>query len=288
MPLSPSFLFSQSNLQDYSDCPRRFYLKHIRRLAWPSIESEPIQENEHFRLQGDMFHKMVHQFFLGIPPERLSNFSDDLLLRNWWDNFFSRQDELLHPDEAQLFPEVIQSTVLNSHRLLAKYDLFAIYKDGKYCIYDWKTYRKRPRREHLARKMQTRLYPLILIHGVGTSRSQQPITPEQLNMIYWYTNFPEQPEYFDYSQVQYKKDLQYFSNLLSEIDQASESDNEENFPMTDNTDRCLFCIYRSLCNRGIRAGNLDQSLSALEIDDSTGEAVSLESFDFDHVSEIEF
>ena len=87
MPLPPSFLFSQSNLQDYTDCPRRFYLKYIQNLAWPSIESEPIKENEHFRILGEIFHKMVHQFYLGISSDRLSEMVGDPLLSNWWGKF---------------------------------------------------------------------------------------------------------------------------------------------------------------------------------------------------------
>jgi CRISPR/Cas system-associated exonuclease Cas4 (RecB family) len=288
MPLSPTFLFSQSNLQDYSDCKRRFYLKYLQKLAWPSIESEPIEETEHFRLQGEIFHKMVHQFFLGISSERLSSMVGDILLGTWWENFLANQDKLFQLNESLLFPEMTQTAVLNSHRLLAKYDLLISRKDGTCRIYDWKTYRKRPRRDHMEKKLQTRLYPFLYILARGKSFYQLPLAPEQLSMDYWYTNFPLQPERFPYSQAQYQKDLQFFSHLLSEIALAAESGNIEAFPLTENTDRCIFCIYRSLCNRGIRAGNLDETLADVDDESSHVEASSLESFDFDHISEIEF
>lgn len=288
MLLPPTFLFSQSNLQDYTDCKRRFYLKYIQKLAWPSIESEPIEETEHFRLQGEIFHKMVHQFFLGISSDRLSSMVGDILLGTWWDNFCAHQDELINPNESLLFPEKTQMAVLNSYPLLAKYDLLAFRKDGTCRIFDWKTYRKRPRREQLVKKLQTRLYPFLLILAGEKSYFQHSLAPEQLSMDYWYTNFPLQPERFPYSHVQYQKDLQYFSHLLNDIVRASESGNIETFPLTDYTDRCLFCIYRSLCNRGIRAGNLDETLTGVDSDGSLGEVASLESFDFDHISEIEF
>ncbi len=40
MALPSDFQFSQSSLQDYVDCPWRFYLRYIRQLAWPAIVAE--------------------------------------------------------------------------------------------------------------------------------------------------------------------------------------------------------------------------------------------------------
>ena len=39
--LPPQFAFSQSSLQDYMDCPRRFQLRYLDRLIYPAAESEP-------------------------------------------------------------------------------------------------------------------------------------------------------------------------------------------------------------------------------------------------------
>ncbi|MCZ7553427.1 MAG: PD-(D/E)XK nuclease family protein [Anaerolineales bacterium] len=39
--LPEGFHFSQTNLQDYRECPRRFKLRYMLGLAWPAIESEP-------------------------------------------------------------------------------------------------------------------------------------------------------------------------------------------------------------------------------------------------------
>jgi hypothetical protein len=44
--LSEDFVFSQSNLQAYVDCPRRFWLAHVRRMPWPAVEAGPVQEYE--------------------------------------------------------------------------------------------------------------------------------------------------------------------------------------------------------------------------------------------------
>jgi len=34
--LPAPFTFSQSSLQDYYDCPRRFELRYLSRLIWPA------------------------------------------------------------------------------------------------------------------------------------------------------------------------------------------------------------------------------------------------------------
>jgi len=67
--LSPSFTFSQSSLQDYFDCPRRFQLRYIEHLAWPAVETEPVLENERRQQEGQLFHRMVQQHLVGLPVE---------------------------------------------------------------------------------------------------------------------------------------------------------------------------------------------------------------------------
>lgn len=300
MALSTSFFFSQSNLQDYNDCPRRFYLKYIRKLAWPAVESEPVQDNEHFRLQGELFHKLIHQFFLGIPAEKLSALATDALLAGWWENFLQSQKELFQWDEAAYLPEQVVTTTLEGFRLLAKYDLFVMTKQGTYLIYDWKTYRRRPHREQIAQKVQTRLYPFTLLHSghflpqIAPSVQHPEVQrfanhwklsdylPENLKLVYWYANYPGQPEIFTYTKHQFQQDQLYLSRLIRSIANLAQSEQTGDFPMTTHSERCLFCVYRSLCDRGSRAGDWDQDLPETELQ------VTLDDFDFEHISEIEF
>ena len=58
---------SQSSLQDYNDCPRRFELRYIQHLAYPAVESEPALENEKHQQEGEYFHRLVQQHMIGIP-----------------------------------------------------------------------------------------------------------------------------------------------------------------------------------------------------------------------------
>ena len=57
--LPPTFTFSQSSLQDYFDCPRRFQLRYIEQVAWPAVETEPMLENERRQQAGLHFHRLV-------------------------------------------------------------------------------------------------------------------------------------------------------------------------------------------------------------------------------------
>jgi hypothetical protein len=86
MPANLSQL-SQSSLQDYTDCERRFQLRYLDRLAYPAEESEPALENERHMREGELFHRLVQQHLLGIPVERLSGLANTASLLRWWENF---------------------------------------------------------------------------------------------------------------------------------------------------------------------------------------------------------
>lgn len=43
-PLLPdTFAFSQSSLQAFADCARRFWLAYVQQLPWPAIEAAPVE-----------------------------------------------------------------------------------------------------------------------------------------------------------------------------------------------------------------------------------------------------
>ena len=72
MILPPDFVFTQGNLQDYVDCPRRFELKYLQRQRWPAAEVDDMVAFERHMEQGAQFHRLVQQSLLGIPPETLA------------------------------------------------------------------------------------------------------------------------------------------------------------------------------------------------------------------------
>jgi hypothetical protein len=167
---------------------------------------------------------------------------------------------------------------LESTRLVAKLDLLLRLPDGRFRILDWKTYQNRPTRTWLAARLQTRLYPALLLLAGDYLNNGIPIQAEQVELVYWFSNAPQQPERFPYSSSHHQENLKYMAGLIERIQSAP----EDGFFLTQDENACRFCIYRSLCDRGVEAGALPDLVS-FEADAS--EFIEL---DFDQIGEIEF
>jgi hypothetical protein len=292
MTLPSDFQFSQANLQDYEECHRRFQLRYLRRLSWPAIPAEPVLENEHHLQMGSQFHRLVQQYLLGLPVEGLSSFAVQGNLQLWWDNFLDHIPSLPGFSDnsiAKPLAEISLSAQLAGYRLVAKYDALTLFNDqsGKHAtIFDWKTYRKQPSRPWLASRLQTRLYPFLLVQAGSHLNQGAPIPPDQIEMVYWFANFPAQPERFPYTSAQYEEDRAYLTAMLQEI----AARDEQAFDLTSHVERCRFCVYRSLCQRGIQAGSIEQMEVDWRPDLEREENVSdLDlDLDFEQIAEIEF
>ena len=282
--------FNQGSLQDFDDCRRRFYLRHILHLAWPAIETQPALENERFMKQGAAFHRMIHQYWIGVPEDRLSEMNQEPDLQFWWQNFINHASKLpgLVGEGIRRFPEITLTMSLEGQRLVAKYDLIVYLPEGRWMIYDWKTSRHQSRRDRLAVRWQTRLYPFLLTHAgsqllaASTIGQKADLQPDQISFLYWFPAFPETPLSFPYSASQFRRDRDDLASLLRTIMRLAAKPSPESFPLTPDENNCKFCIYRSLCDRGIQAG-------AQEVENNEEENDLLAiNFDFDQVAETEF
>lgn len=252
MPLQADFQFSQQSLQDYTDCMRRFYLRYLLRLRYPAPISEPVLEHEKKMARGEQFHRLVHQYFLGIPPDLLSRQINDPTLQGWWENFLMYQ-----PTEDLPRPCLPEHTLWKrylGYQIVAKYDLLAIGK-GQAVILDWKTSEKRVSRAALARRLQTLVYPYLLVEAGSYLNHAKPIEPSRVKMIYWFPAVPQLPEIFQYSSDQYQTDKDRIESLIQEI---VAKEKEEEFPQTLDSRNCKFCNYRSYCDRGQKAGDMGE------------------------------
>jgi CRISPR/Cas system-associated exonuclease Cas4 (RecB family) len=257
--LQTPFTFSQSSLQDYVECARRFQLRYIERLQWPAIETAPVIENERRQLEGQQFHRMVQQSIIGLPAEKLARMATSDNLTRWWNNFLTHGPNL---EGFKLYPELTLAAPIQSHRIVAKYDLVAISPE-KALIFDWKTYHKRPKDEWMAVRLQTKVYRALLVAAGTHLNGSKNFTPEQIEMTYWYADFPEEPAKFPYTTKQHKRDWVSLFQYVSELSA------KQSFPMTDDEKKCSYCPYRSYCNRGIAAGEFDEletELSSLDVD----------------------
>jgi CRISPR/Cas system-associated exonuclease Cas4 (RecB family) len=267
-------ILSQSSLQDYMDCAQRFKLRYLDRLSYPAVETEPTLENEKHQQEGEYFHRLVQQHLIGIPAEQIAKFANTMNLQRWWENFIAAPELRGLTDLGSLFPEATLSAPLGKYRLLAKYDLITI-QNEKAIIYDWKTYRKRPRTEWLSARMQTRVYQALLVKAGAHLNNGKPFEPEQIEMIYWFADFPNDPARFTYIAAQFKRDWDSLLKLSEEIASAP------SYPLTDDRQKCLYCTYRSYCERGIQAGNMEQAEAEME-------AEELFDVNFEQIGEIAF
>jgi CRISPR/Cas system-associated exonuclease Cas4 (RecB family) len=265
---------SQSSLQDYHDCPRRFELRYLQRLAYPAIETEPALENEKHQKEGEYFHRLVQQHLIGIPAEQVGKLANTENLQRWWGHYLVAKDLAGLRGLKGLYPEFTLSAPLGDFRLVAKYDLIAVDQD-KVTIYDWKTYRKHPKTDWLAIRWQTRVYRALLVQAGAHFNNGKAFAPEQVEMIYWFADFPTEPARFPYKADQYKRDMDALMKLAGEIRNAS------SFPLTDDVSKCNYCPYRSYCNRGVRAGD------AADAELETG-AEELFDINFEQIGEIAF
>jgi len=279
MAFPPDFQFSQSSLQDYLDCPRRFELRYLQKVKWPAPVSEPILEQERHILLGDQFHHLIHQYFIGIPPELLTSSLQNEELKEWWQVFI--HSSLLDNLPNNRYPEKLVSASWAGYRFVAKLDLLAGLPGERWVIVDWKTSTHKPPSRFLQHHMQSRLYPFLLVLAGQSLNNNLPLLPEQVKMIYWFTNFSGQIEEIQYTQEKYQKDQEEFAKLPHEISSIPPG----RFLLTDDERKCRFCNYRSLCNRGGTAGNWR------ELEEETLDIEHAEGFpdiDFDQIGEIAF
>lgn len=272
--LPEDFVFSQSSLQDFVDCPRRFELRYLLRQRWPAPEVDDMLTFEQRMAQGQDFHRLVQQHILGIPAEMLRTRIQDDELRRWFAAYLATG---LAGLPSTHFAERTLSVPLGNYLLVAKFDLLAIDPE-RAVIVDWKTSRKLPKRDWLAKKLQTVVYRYALATGGAVYNDGHPIAPEQIEMRYWYAEHEGATLSFPYDATQYKADARFLKGLLKDIE------SRESFELTLETQRCRFCTYRSLCDRGREAG----SLADWDAADYDASDLSDFTIELDQIAEIEF
>ncbi|MDO9087863.1 MAG: PD-(D/E)XK nuclease family protein [Anaerolineaceae bacterium] len=244
--------YSQNKLHDYLECPRRYELKYLIQRVWPAVLSEPVLEMEQQIKNGKKFHLLAQQYFSGINQDDIVKQIDDEKMNIWWDNFIQFADQFLSLPHQ---PEVLISSIINSYRFKGVFDLLVYSPGEKFIIVDWKTNQHKPDKKLLEQHIQTRLYPLILAQAGEQWNNNQKILPGQIEMIYWFANYPDGPETFTYSQHNFQMDLDFVQNLVQKIENTKINE----FELTKNEKTCLFCNYRSLCSRGTKPGNQSES-----------------------------
>jgi len=241
------------------------------KMDWPAVESQPVLENERRQQEGQIFHRLVQQHLLGLPVQKLEELANTPNLVRWWKSWLAFRGST---DLGEPMPELTLACPIGMHRLLAKYDMLRT-ENGNATIYDWKTYAKRPRDEWLAARWQTRVYPALLVQAGAYLNNGQPFDPEQIELIFWFADYPSEPAKFSYSERQFKRDWSAIERTVGEISTA------DIFPLTKDQNTCAFCVYRSYCNRGKQAAEGQDT-------DAVVDAETNFDIQFEQIEEIEY
>ncbi|RME55691.1 MAG: PD-(D/E)XK nuclease family protein [Caldilineae bacterium] len=290
LDLSPTFAFTQSSLQAYVDCPRRFWLAYVQQLPWPAVQVEPYTEHEQQMRLGARFHQLVERAEAGMDPATLTD-GLPAPLADWFDAYLRHRPDSLPTQfvEVERVLSIPFASADAHYRLAARYDLIAAERQGaevRVVIVDWKTTRRPTPRAVLQQRLQTRVYPFVLVEA-SERMPWGPLKPEQVTMLYWFAAAPAEPVTFRYSADLHAANHTYLHGLLDGILAGAR---EADFPKAPDTEAnrrrlCNYCIYRSRCDRGIHAGALE------EIDEAELFAIDLETdleFTLEEVEELAF
>jgi hypothetical protein len=274
MALPTSFQFTQGNLQDYVDCPRRFQLRHLLMQPWPALVAAPADAAEQHMQRGRDFHRLAHQHELGIEHHALAQSIHDPVLMDWWQCLLANHPKGL-PSQVRR-AEFMLAVPFMGFRLAAKYDLLAVDVGKRIAIVDWKTTLKPPSHQRLGDRLQTRVYRYLAVEAGATYNGGQHPRPEQVEMVYWFASLGGNVQRFPYSTLEHQASESYLTELATSII----GQDEEIWPLTNDEGLCRFCNYRSLCDRGVKPGLIQDMEDDLDFDDIE--------IDLEQIAEIEF
>ncbi len=285
--LSEDFVFSQSSLQAYVDCKRRFWLTYLNRVPWPAPPASPAGEYEQLMRQGADFHRAVQRSEEGVTGDSPAT-NLEYPLESWLASYRAHRPGDL-PASHHEVERVLETPLVvdaGARRLMAKYDLIAADTE-RTVIIDWKTGSRAGRPAILQQKMQSSVYPYVLVEA-SHALPWGHVRPEQVEMRYWFTAAPESPVIFRYDASQHAAAHARISQL---VQQALSGHDVSAFPKVADTPFarkyvCGYCNYRGLCDRGVEATDLAE-LDELTPDDLGAEDFLLD-FSLADVDEIAF
>ena len=252
MPLLENFIFSANNLQNYVDCPRRFELKYLLKQGWPALVSQPVQKLEEKMAMGSEFHHLTHQFLEGLPAALLCQFITNVQVLEWFDHFTAFIPQFT---KGAYFSEHTSYASIENFKTIAVFDFIAYSEEDKIIIIDWKTITKEPNQLFYQDQIQTKLYPVVAFDSLPYIFNIGPkISPSKLSLLYWFPAFPKKSFAFHLTLETYNESKRFLGSLMQEIAETPLGE----FQRTDNLNRCRYCQYRSLCERGAEAAPLEK------------------------------
>jgi hypothetical protein len=252
-----SLQLSQSGLAAFARCPRRFYLRFVRRLEWPAPLTGSEQEWERSLLRGEELHLFIQQAALGIDVQNLVGAMGDTQLATWWQNFVDSPPQQPHGDvhtELELIVPTGGVPAATQHQLMARFDRLIVSTDdsgAQIHIIDWKTGTPRDP-SSLESSWQTVVYRYIAVEAsTRLVDDGSPVPPDRVSFTYWQAEAPETPVVLAYDESAHEAARKQIEAAVGRIEQRLlDPLGEDAFERTTDLDACCHCPYRSYCERG--------------------------------------
>ena len=203
---------TQTQISAYERCKRCYFLKYVRKLAWP-VEVNSRQEIQ----RGADFHLLVRQMIMGFHPESLLLPAGDEKIAKWVENFGK---SMPLKGSGQVFAEKEVSVLYSDVLWLGKFDALAL-RDDRIVIFDWKTTDHRADAAVYRESPQTRLYRFLAKSGAPRllGAGLHGIPAENIEDMTW---------------------LRLKAREMS-------SEEESDYPCRENLRACRFCGYETYC-----------------------------------------
>ena len=238
--------YSQTSLEQYLLCQRRFWLRYVRGLAWPPPVGAQALQIEEALERGQQFHEWVAQQSLGFDLGTMVNRGKDEVLKTWNHNYV--RSPYYQQENEYVYSEIELSTRINGCVLMARIDRLIVQPGKSIDIIDWKTGYNNPDANRKRNSFQTKVYRYVVLKSVH----QLPIMDllrvdaEQIHLTYWYPEYPETPIHIGYSEGEHEQIEAYLSSIIQEILQKKDV---ADYPVTPDTTQCVYCPYQRYCDR---------------------------------------
>jgi RecB family exonuclease len=238
--LPAGFRFSQSALADEQRCPRRFWLRYLRRLDWPgpAAGSSALEEAAG---RGKLFHQWVEQEALGMDVGQSVHLSGDPHLAQWWANWQASPPPGV--SQGKVYSEIELAVPFAGFRLVAKFDRVVVGPDGGYRVFDWKT--GGGQEQDFAASWQTTVYLYVIAEAGGVLGDGQRPGPSRVSLSYWHAERPDAPLYIDYDDQRHAQAQQRLNQAIQAI---AARRGLADFAETDDRGHCRRCSFRSYCD----------------------------------------
>jgi hypothetical protein len=226
---------SQSTLNLWQTCPRKFQHQVLDNLHLPSGSNTQME-------QGSRFHLLMQQRELGLDISGLA--ASDIQLQNWIGTYETNPPLMIlgggtHP-EGNRYPEHTLTYKLQPYNyiLTAIYDLLILGTDQAQ-ILDWKTHNQPLAAAVLQSHWQTRLYLYLLAATTN-------YLPEQLTFSYWFANTGTTVA-IAYNKKDHDQTEQELSQILSSMAESEQANFFPQLPQGSLT--CNHCEFKYRCER---------------------------------------